>query len=78
MADGIISVRIGEKREKLINSLVRDNLFKNISEFVIEAIDEKLEPEVNRNKRRSRILYDIKNNADLRNELIKVLSDLAE
>ncbi len=78
MADGIISVRIGEKREKLINSLVHDNLFKNISEFVIEAIDEKLEPEVNRNKRRSRILYDIKNNADLRNELIKVLSDLAE
>lgn len=78
MADGIISVRIGEKREKLINSLVRDNLFKNISEFVIDAIDEKLEPEVNRNKRRSRILYDIKNNADLRNELIKVLSDLAE
>ena len=78
MADGIISVRIGEKREKLINSLVRDNLFKNISEFVIEAIDEKLEPEVNREKRRRRMLYDIKNNADLRSELVKVLSDLSE
>lgn len=75
---GIVSVRIGEDRERIILNLVDQNIYKNISEFVIEAIDEKLDPEINFKRRKNRILYDIRNNPDLRQELVKIFKELRD
>lgn len=78
MAEGTIGVRIGIEREEAILQLVNSGIYNTLTDFVIEAIDEKLYPEQKKRARVNRILWEMKNNPEIREELTKILNELKE
>jgi len=65
----IINVRAGAERKCLIKELVDRGEYKTVSEFVNEALDEKLNRSQNTTRLKRQIFDLIKNDPDIRREL---------
>jgi Arc/MetJ-type ribon-helix-helix transcriptional regulator len=75
MAEGTVSARIGIEREKKAKELIEKGYYESISQIIIEALDEKLDPEKAAEKRLNKILYDLKNNPEIREEIKRLFTE---
>jgi Arc/MetJ-type ribon-helix-helix transcriptional regulator len=75
MAKGNIGARVGEERVKAIQKLVDDGVYATITDFINDAIDEKLDPEGYREAKLKRIVEDLKS-PEIREELKRIIKDL--
>ena len=75
MVKGVLSVKVSAEREAQIQELVDRKVFKSISDFLNSAIDRQLDPEGYEKALLNRVLYDLKNNPDIRDELKRIFRE---
>jgi Arc/MetJ-type ribon-helix-helix transcriptional regulator len=76
MAKQYLGVRVEEEQLADINRLVELGIYNTTTDFVLDAIEEKLNPEKAKNARVNRIVYELKNNPEIREELTRIIKDL--
>lgn len=75
MVKGTLSVKAGPEREEKIQELVDRKVFKSVSDFLIAAIDRQLDPAGYEQGVLNRVLYDLKNNQQIRDELRRIFRE---